>query len=201
MFGFTANCWCCAFTSFSKRSYVSRGKSSGGDIYVHKCISFVSERVHTVRYMCQGGQKVNHVMSSADCSLRAEALTTGPAVWLHPSDASRSLYGSRPKATAHKGWYTARFSHSFVRFFYWSLKEERLLFLLASPHGPGGQVSGSDLERRPWSWTQGRELILNTEICYGLMEKWMYHVNGSSCGKLTLVLHQFINVSTEYNSV
>lgn len=69
---------------------------------------------HSGHVCLQGGQKVkNHVTkrSSADCSLRAEALTAGPAVRLHPSDASDSLYGSRPKATAHKGWYKTRFSH------------------------------------------------------------------------------------------
>lgn len=77
------------------------GKNPGGGdllvrvhIFVSLCVCVKSE-----------GEELNHVTkrSSADCSLRALALTTGPAVRLHPSDASDSLYGSRPKATAHEG--------------------------------------------------------------------------------------------------
>ncbi len=59
-----------------------------------------------VQFVCLTGvRKSKHVTerSSADCSLRAAALTTGPAVPLHPGDASDSLYGSRPGATAHRG--------------------------------------------------------------------------------------------------
>lgn len=119
-------------------------------------------RVH--RSVSKGGQqvkKLNHHVtkrSSADCSLWAEALTAGPAVWLHPSDASDSLYGSRPKATAHKGWYTTEIFALFWVILYWSLKGECLFFLPASPHTVrgGGHMTGSDTEHHAQSWARAQ---------------------------------------------
>lgn len=88
---------------------------------VHKCTTFSlfaclsAWRFACCRFVSEGSEtKVEPRDEAADYSLRAEALTTGPTVWLHPSDASDSRYGSRPKATAHKGWYAPIFLHCCV---------------------------------------------------------------------------------------